>query len=100
MRRKEHSEPSVLADSTSTLYKRAKALSRPVLERLPLNTWMRLFPQEFITLAYHMVSDRELDHVKYYSYKTSKMFEADVMYVVENYSYMKRVDLSEFEPRK
>ena len=56
---------------------------------------MHLFPHPLVTLAYHMVSDCELDHVKYYRYKTPAMFRNDVRYVVEHHDYMKRVGTSE-----
>ena len=51
------------------------------LELVPLAVWQRLFPKDVIALGYHIVSDEDLPHLKYYRYKDSGQFEADVAFV-------------------
>jgi peptidoglycan/xylan/chitin deacetylase (PgdA/CDA1 family) len=63
------------------LLKTAKRLARGALEQVPLGIWQRLFPKDVIALGYHIVSDEDLPHLKYYRYKDSRQFEADVAFV-------------------
>ncbi len=60
--------------------KAAKSLAGCV-ELVPLAVWQRLFPKDVIALGYHIVSDEDLPHLKYYRYKDSGQFEADVAFV-------------------
>lgn len=59
----------------------AKSLARGALEQVPLGIWQWLFPKDIIALGYHIVSDEDLPHLKYYRYKDSGQFEADVAFV-------------------
>ena len=59
----------------------AKSLARGALEQVPLGIWQWLFPKDIIALGYHIISDEDLPHLKYYRYKDSVQFEADVAFV-------------------
>ena len=59
----------------------AKSLARGALEQVPLGIWQWLFPKDIIALGYHIISDEDLPHLKYYRYKNSVQFEADVAFV-------------------
>ena len=65
--------------------KAAKSLARGALELVPLAVWQRLFPKDVIALGYHIVSDEDLPHLKYYRYKDSGQFEADVAFVTDRF---------------
>src|SRR5438270_5700358 len=67
------------------LLKNAKRLARGALEQVPLGVWQRLFPKDVIALGYHIVSDEDLPHLKYYRYKNSAQFEADVAFVTKRF---------------
>lgn len=81
----------VQSDSDPALHRRlmpppslpqvAKSLARGALASVPLGAWQRLFPKDVIALGYHVVSDEDLPHLKYYPYKSRAQFEADVAFV-------------------
>lgn len=68
-----------------SLLNMTKSFSRVALEQIPLTVWQRLFPKDVIALGYHIVSDEDLPHLKYYSYKDSGQFEADVAFMTERF---------------
>ena len=57
--------------------KRAASLA---LRSMPLWFWERVVPRDVIALCYHIVSDEDLPHQVYYSYKNARQFENDVVY--------------------
>lgn len=68
-----------------SLLKAIKSFARGALEHVPLGVWQRLFPKDVIALGYHIVSDEDLPHLKYYHYKNSAQFQADVAFVTERF---------------
>jgi len=50
------------------------------LRSMPLWFWERVVPKDVIALCYHIVSDEDLPHQVYYSYKNARQFENDVVY--------------------
>ena len=56
-----------------------RAASR-VFRSMPLWFWERVVPKDVIALCYHIVSDEDLPHQVYYSYKNARQFENDVVY--------------------
>ena len=73
--------------------KATKAPLRAVLDRVPLRVWQHLFPKDVIGPSYHVVADTDLPHIKYYPYKNSQRFEADVVYAKEGQRLMRYDDL-------
>ena len=47
---------------------------------MPLWFWGRVAPKDVIGVCYHIVSDEDLPHQVYYSYKNARQFENDVVY--------------------
>ena len=45
--------------------------------------WDIVFPKDVLAISYHIVSDDDLPHLKYYHYKTPAQFEADIAYAVK-----------------
>lgn len=60
-----------------------KTTGHAMLARVPLRIWQRLLPKDVIALGYHVVSDEDLPHIKYYAYKNCRQFESDVAYIAE-----------------
>jgi len=59
-----------------------------LVNSVPLGVWKRLFPKDAITLCYHIVSDDELPHIKYYRYKNVARFEADLTYIQAHHRFI------------
>jgi peptidoglycan/xylan/chitin deacetylase (PgdA/CDA1 family) len=51
------------------------------------------FPKDIICPMYHLVSDADLPHVRYYPYKNTHQFEADVAYLRQAFSFIEYDDL-------
>src|ERR1700733_5095732 len=69
---------------------RIKSLARRLGVRavagLPRRALETLVPREAITLFYHSIAEKPLPHVRHlYPHKTPDEFEADVLYLKENY---------------
>ncbi len=65
-----------------------KVPARRLLESVPVALWRRISPQDALVLNYHMVSDRDVSHVKHYPYKNAARFEADVAYAREHHGFI------------
>ncbi len=61
---------------------------RRLLESVPVALWERILPKDAIVLTYHLVSDRDVPHVKHYAYKSAARFEADVAYAAERHRFV------------
>ena len=57
-----------------------KHVASKALRSMPLWFWERVVPKDIIALCYHIVSDEDLPHQVYYSYKNARQFESDVVY--------------------
>jgi peptidoglycan/xylan/chitin deacetylase (PgdA/CDA1 family) len=57
-----------------------KRAASKALQSMPLWFWERVVPKDVIGLGYHIVSDEDLPHQVYYSYKNARQFENDVVY--------------------
>jgi peptidoglycan/xylan/chitin deacetylase (PgdA/CDA1 family) len=68
-----------------SLLKAVKSRARRALEQIPIEVWQWLFPKDVIALGYHIVSDEDLPHLKYYHYKNCGQFETDVAFVTERF---------------
>jgi len=56
-------------------------------ERIPLSVYRLTTGRAVLALYYHVVSDECLPHIRHrYSYKTQRMFENDLLYLVRNYN--------------
>jgi hypothetical protein len=56
-----------------------KHVASKVLRSIPLWFWERVVPKDVLALCYHIVSDEDLPHQVYYSYKNARQFENDVV---------------------
>jgi peptidoglycan/xylan/chitin deacetylase (PgdA/CDA1 family) len=61
---------------------------KAALNTVPIGLWQRLFPKDVIAPFYHVVSDDDLPHIKYYKYKDTRQFEADVAYVRQYHRFV------------
>jgi len=60
----------------------AKNIVRQALRTVPPALLPILVRRNFISLCYHVVSDRRLDHIRHlFAYKTPEMFERDLLYI-------------------
>ena len=57
-----------------------KHVASKALRSMPLWFWERVVPKDILALCYHIVSDEDLPHQVYYSYKNARQFESDVVY--------------------
>ncbi len=57
-----------------------KRAASKALRSMPLWFWERVVPKDIIALCYHIVSDEDLPHQVYYSYKNTRQFENDVVW--------------------
>jgi peptidoglycan/xylan/chitin deacetylase (PgdA/CDA1 family) len=61
---------------------------------LPVRAYGALFPRRAIGLCYHVVSDRDLPHVRnLYGYKSPEQFEADLVFLKRNFEVVSIRDL-------
>ncbi len=65
----------------------ARKVVKKIAESIPLSAYQFLVRREVIGLYYHVVSDEPLYHIKHTcSYKSSEMFEADLIYLKQTYN--------------
>ncbi len=73
----------------------AKTAAKRLIDFIPTSLCQRLIDRPATGLLYHMVSDEEVDHVRYIcDYKTGRMFESDLQYLKENYRCASYEDLA------
>jgi peptidoglycan/xylan/chitin deacetylase (PgdA/CDA1 family) len=65
-----------------------RAPIKAALNGVPIGVWQRLFPKDVVIPMYHMVSNDDLPHLKYYAYKNTPQFEADVEFVLEHQRFI------------
>jgi peptidoglycan/xylan/chitin deacetylase (PgdA/CDA1 family) len=79
----------------ASFLKAAKSLAREAIANVPLGAWQLAFPKDVIALGYHVVSDDDLPHLKYYPYKTGAQFEADVAFAVDRFRAVGYAEVNE-----
>ena len=58
---------------------------RKISELIPNSVFQTVYKRDFFIFFYHAISDQPLSHVKHlYAYKSTKMFENDLVYLVKN----------------
>jgi peptidoglycan/xylan/chitin deacetylase (PgdA/CDA1 family) len=50
--------------------------------------WKQIFPKDVITLCYHVVSDEDVPHIKYFRYKSVRQFEDDIAYIQAQHRFI------------
>ena len=73
--------------------KRLRSQLQTLLNSMPPSLWKHLFPKDVITLCYHVVSDEDLPHIKYYRYKNVRRFEADLSYIKDHHRFISYEEL-------
>src|SRR5476649_2921828 len=71
-----------------------KSIAGALLRHLPLSAWTWLAPKDAVGLCYHMVSDRNLPHLRHYPFLTPKEFEADLDYVAARFGFLSYDELA------
>ncbi len=66
----------------------ARWTTRRFLNRVPLEWLCRLAPREVLALFYHVVSDSDLDHLRYYRFKTSEQFRKDLEWLAARFGFI------------
>lgn len=56
---------------------------------IPLNIYINTFRKNLVGYYYHIVSNEVLPHIKHlYSYKTTQMFENDLIFLAKNFNFI------------
>src|SRR3972149_8777146 len=82
----------------TTIRAAANTIISGIIESLPLIFYRLAMRRGVIGINYHVVCDKHLPHIKHIQpYKSTKMFEADLVYLKKHYSVVSYQDCVEHD---
>jgi len=80
--------------SPKQLMNTLKEIAINILDFIPFTYYQSLLRIPILGLLYHVISDRPLKHIMHlYSYKSSKSFEADLVYLMKYFNFISYEEL-------
>jgi len=79
------------------MHKYPKTFLKHTAANIPLSLYRFFIKRDFLTLCYHVVSDKSLPHIKEYRYKTKSAFENDILYLKKNFSFISYDELLKYK---
>jgi len=73
-----------------------KPFLKKIADNIPVPVYMTVIKRDVLGLYYHVVSDERLPHIQHiYPYKSTRMFENDLIYLAKNFNLISYEQLSE-----
>jgi len=73
-----------------------KPFLKKIADNIPIPVYMTITKRDVLGLYYHVVSDERLPHIQHiYPYKSTRMFENDLIYLAKNFNLISYEQLAE-----